>query len=57
MNFIDVIAELRGGIPASCDFCSEPFTKENYATPEELGEWACIQCVNKWDDESEENNT
>jgi hypothetical protein len=55
MNFIDIIAELRGGIPDNCDFCSQPFTKENYATPEECSNWACIQCVNKWDDELKEN--
>tara|TARA_R110000803_G_scaffold114284_3_gene182745 strand:- start:700 stop:870 length:171 start_codon:yes stop_codon:yes gene_type:complete len=56
MSFIDIIAELRGGIPDSCDFCNKPFTKENYATPEECSAWACIQCVNKWDNELQEKS-
>jgi hypothetical protein len=54
---IDLIAELRGGIPERCDFCDKPFTEQNYATPEEAGEWACIECVKRWDSEIREGKT
>lgn len=54
MNMLNLIAETRGGIPEKCDFCDAPFTKENYPTPEEGGEWACITCSNKWDAEVQE---
>lgn len=56
MNMIDVIADLRGGIPETCDFCGNIFTKENYATPEEAGDWACITCVKHWDKQEQERN-
>ena len=49
MSMIELIAELRGGIPEACDFCKKVFTKENYPTPEEAGEWACIGCVKQWE--------
>ena len=45
MSLLQMVAELRGGIPERCDFCEEPFTEENYPTPEEGGLWACICCV------------
>ena len=57
MSILDAIIELRGGIPDNCDFCGEPFTNENYATPEEGGEWACITCVRKWEDEYRNSQT
>jgi len=58
MNMLEIIAELRGGIPSTCDFCGETFTEENYPTPEEGGEWACITCVKRWDEQykQEQNN-
>lgn len=49
MSLIDMIVALRGGIPECCDFCGQKFTEQNYATPEEAGEWACIQCVARWE--------
>ncbi len=48
MNMLEMIAEIRGGIPNKCDFCHEQFTEENYPTPEEAGDWACISCVKVW---------
>jgi hypothetical protein len=57
MNILEMIAELRGGIPERCDFCSKPFTEQNYPTPEEGGEWACIECVTRWDKQEKEKNT
>ena len=56
MNMLEIIAQMRGGIPEHCDFCETPFTKENYPTPEECGEWACIECVKRWDAEQKEND-
>jgi hypothetical protein len=53
MNMLELIAELRGGIPDKCDFCDKLFTKANYPTPEECGEWACIECVERWEKEYE----
>lgn len=44
-----MIAESRGGIPETCDFCERPFTEERYPTPEEGRAWACIECVNVWE--------
>ena len=55
MNMLELIAELRGGIPDKCDFCDKLFTKENYPTPEECGEWACIECVDRWEKQYENN--
>jgi hypothetical protein len=57
MSILEVIVELRGGVPERCDFCSKPFTEQNYATPEEAGDWACIECVMRWDKEVKEKNT
>ncbi len=48
INVLQMIAELRGGIPEKCDFCGKPFTEKNYPTPEEAGNWACIECVRRW---------
>jgi hypothetical protein len=49
---MELIAAHRGGIPADCDFCGQPFTDKRYPTPEECGEWACIECVNRWETEA-----
>ena len=56
-GILEVIVELRGGVPERCDFCSKPFTEQNYATPKEAGDWACIECVMRWDKEDKEKNT
>lgn len=53
MNMLELIAELRGGIPSNCDFCGKLFTEANYPTPEEGGEWACIECVTRWESNHE----
>ena len=47
----EMIASMRGGIPKRCDFCDQPMTYEE-ACPEEGGEWACIRCWNRWEEES-----
>jgi len=44
----DMLVWLRGGLPEACDFCGQAFTKQNYPTPEEAGEWACIECATRW---------
>lgn len=44
-----MIAESRGGIPETCDFCERPFTEQRYPTPEEGRTWACIECVDTWE--------
>jgi hypothetical protein len=48
---VETIIAMRGGIPEKCDFCGRAFTDANYATPEEAGDWACIECVTRWDKE------
>ena len=48
-----MLVHMRGGIPECCDFCGEKFTEERYPTPEECGDWACIECVKKWEAEME----
>ena len=50
---IETIIAMRGGIPEKCDFCGQTFTDDNYATPEEAGEWACLKCVLRWNREDE----
>lgn len=49
MNSFDLIVALRGGLPDRCDFCDQPFTDERYPIPEEGSEWACSECVARWD--------
>lgn len=57
MGLIEMIAELRGGLPENCDFCCKQFTKENYPTPEEAGQWACIECVKRWQKQDKESQS
>jgi hypothetical protein len=45
----DLIVSLRGGLPDACDFCGQPFNQERYPIPEEAGEWACAECVRRWE--------
>lgn len=47
-SFVNFIIALRGGYPANCDFCLQPFTKDRRPIPEEAGEWACTECVARW---------
>ena len=56
MNMLQLIANLRGGIPEQCDFCKQSFTEENYPTPEEGGEWACVECITRWEKELKDKN-
>jgi hypothetical protein len=44
----DLIVALRGGLPECCDFCNQPFTAARYPVPEEAGEWACSECLERW---------
>ena len=52
MNMLEMIAELRGGIPDKCDFCEQPYTKDRYPIPEEAQAWACSECWEIWEQES-----
>lgn len=49
---IDIIAGLRGGYPDKCDFCGQPMKPED-AIPEEAGDWACRECWDRWESESQ----
>jgi ribosomal protein L37AE/L43A len=49
MNTLEMIAELRGGIPDHCDFCEQPYTEERYPIPEEAGMWTCSHCLQRWE--------
>lgn len=51
MNMLQVIADLRGGIPEKCDFCEQPYNETRQPVPEEAGEWACTECLARWDKE------
>ncbi len=51
MNMLQMIAELRGGIPECCDFCEKPYNDKRQPTPDEGGEWACTECWERWDAE------
>lgn len=46
---LDLIIELRGGLPPKCDFCDQPYTEQRYPVPEEAGQWACIECWERWE--------
>lgn len=49
----DLIINLRGGLPAQCDFCKQP-TVEEKLHPEEAGEWVCEECLKRWAKEEKE---
>jgi hypothetical protein len=51
MNLLQMIAELRGGIPVKCDFCNQPYSEQRHPVPEEAGEWACTECWKRWEKE------
>lgn len=53
MNMLQMIAELRGGIPDKCDFCNQPYTEKRYPIPEEAGEWTCSECWERWQKEEQ----
>lgn len=50
-KMLEIITEMRGGIPDKCSFCEQPFD-ERGAIPEEAGDWACYPCWDKWAKES-----
>ena len=47
---IEFIAWLRGGQPSKCDFCGDDVTLED-AVPEEAGQWACMSCFNRFEEQ------
>ena len=57
MNMLQLIAELRGGIPEKCDFCGQEYTEDRYPIPEEAGEWTCSECWARWEKESSNEPT
>jgi len=46
---LDLLIELRGGLPERCDFCGGEYHETRLPVPEEGGEWACTDCVARWD--------
>ncbi len=48
---LDLIVQLRGGLPGKCDFCEQPYTEDRYPIPEEGGEWTCSECLARWQKE------
>lgn len=48
MNTFDLLVQLRGGMPERCDFCGQPYNNLRTPEPEEAGEWACSECVARW---------
>ena len=49
-NALDLLMELRGGMPEKCDFCGGPINDD--PIPEEAGEWACRACYERWEAEN-----
>lgn len=49
----DLIIGLRGGVPPKCDFCGEEKPPADLH-PEEGGEWACINCIERWKAQGEQ---
>lgn len=47
------IIDLRGGLPAACDFCRKETAPENLE-PEEAGEWVCHECLDRWNKQNNE---
>jgi hypothetical protein len=45
----DLVMSIRGGFPEKCDFCGQPYADGRYPVPEEAGEWACSECVARWE--------
>lgn len=45
-----LIVELRGGYPETCSFCGKKPPPEELI-PEEAGDWACEDCVARWEKE------
>lgn len=42
---------IRGGLPETCDFCGQPYGEGRYPVLEEAGEWACSECLRRWERE------
>jgi hypothetical protein len=41
-----LIIDLRGGVPESCNFCGQKKPPEQLH-PDEGGEWICIECIKR----------
>ena len=54
INVAQLIADLRGGWTEKCDFCDK--TSGRYV-PEEAGQWACIECWDRWEREDADSRT
>lgn len=52
---IATVAEWRGGLPETCDFCGQPYNEDRHPIPEEAGEWACSDCYDLWFGKDREN--
>ena len=50
----NLILMLRGGAPEQCEFCRQDFGPNRRPVPEEGGEWACSECVTRWEKEERE---
>jgi hypothetical protein len=47
-----MIADLRGGVPARCDFCGAELSEENEPVPEEGDMWCGLTCCwERWERE------
>ena len=53
---LDLIAELRGGIPDKCDFCGQEYNEDRYPIPEEAQAWTCSECWARWEKEDAKNS-
>lgn len=52
----ELIIGLRGGVPSKCDFCQRETAPERLH-PEEAGDWACQDCVDRWHREDLEHES
>lgn len=45
MNTLELLINLRGGLPERCDFCDQPYEDGvRWPVPEEGGAWSCNEC-------------
>lgn len=52
-DLVTWIAAIRGGFPDRCDFCDQPTRPESLVS-EEGGQWACLECWDRWESEDNE---
>lgn len=51
-DMLRMIADLRGGVPARCDFCGAELSEENEPVPEEGDMWCGLTCCwERWERE------